>query len=391
MKSLGLSLLILLSFMSLGQAGVLCEKAQIYSLSLGESDNLCLKLDSELNTTETRLLIELEALHKEVAKLLHVPVTELFSNPLNINITESVFGPFFSSANSYRLSLGVYPGEDYKFNVGVYLHELGHVLAASQNPNLPAIFEDLDHSVLFSETFADLLALSVHGHIITPEAEKGTCLDRLRYITTFQTYNYPAEYFKNFSEARIGKCCESLMKKPQALNVENFCKLAAEYFTGEIRFSKPFDPYETKNLDDHQVGLPILSFLRSFSEKTNSSMNEIFERIFFSKKHSSASFSCELKKGDKILEVFGESLHTAEHMLNDFKSTLSEDRTTLFDELFKKHALEKGMTFAKLDSDRAVKEKLIKKIINQSNVFEQCAGKIDLLNKNNCYLSCKSE
>lgn len=364
---------------------MLCDKAQINSLTMGESDNLCLKSDSELTIVETKTLFHLIDLHEQVAKLLKVPVTQLFSNPFNVAIREYVFGPFTSSANVFRLNLGVYPGEDFKINSGVYLHELGHVLAASQNSNLPAVFEDLDHSVLFSETFADLLALSVHGDIITPD-EKGTCLDRLRYITTFQSYNYPAEYFQSFSEARIRKCCDSLVKTTTEKKYLNLCSAAEDYFSSAIRFSSPFDPTNSKNLDDHQVGLPILSFFKDFGMRTSRSMNEIFELIFFANKHSSDTYRCELKKEDVLISTHTETLHTAEHMLNDFKGTISE--VSLYETLFKKHALEKGITFAKLDADKAIKDKLIKKINNQTSSFNACAGKIDHTRKKNCYLTC---
>ena len=391
MQSLVFSLMIFLSFMSLGQAGVLCEKAQIHSLTMGESDGLCLKLDSDLEANERRVLEELIIIHENVARVLKVPVTELFSNPLNISLQEYVFGPFFSSANSFRLNLGVYPGEGYKINVGVYLHELGHVLAAAKNPHLPAIFIDLDNSVLFSETFADLLALSVHGDIITPDLEKGTCLDRLRYITTFQTYNYPQEYFQDFSSGRITKCCDSLMKKPLEAKYLNLCQAAQEFASAPVRMSQPFDPKNSKGLDDHQVGLPILSFFKNFAQKTNRSMEDIFGMIFFSREHSQSHFECELKKGDVVIERYPETLHTAEHMLNDFKALLPHHQIALYDSLFHKHALEKGIEFSRLNTQKAVKTKLIKTIINLPEAFEACKGKIDHENKKNCYLSCKSE
>lgn len=372
--------------MSLGQAGELCEKAQIQSLTLGESDNLCLKSDSNLTSVETKVLLHLIDLHEQVARLLRVPVTQLLSNPLKVSLREYVFGPFLSSANAVTLNLGVYPGEDYKINSGVYLHEFGHVLAASQNPALPAIFEDLNESVLFSETFADLLAMSVHGNILTPE---GTCLDRLRYITSFQSYNYPAEYFQSFSEARIRKCCDSLIKTTKEPKYLNLCSAAEEYFNSEITFSGPFNPNNLKNLDDHQVGLPILSFFKDFGEKTNLSMSGVFEKIFFSShEYSVDTFYCELRLNDQKVATYSETLHTAEHMLNDFKATLPVEQTALYETLFKKHALEKGITFSTLGADKAIKEKLIKKINNRDEVFNVCFGKIDHSRKKNCYLSC---
>jgi hypothetical protein len=386
MNRLILTLIFCISFMSLGQAGVLCEKAQINSLTMGESDNLCLKSDSSLTMVETKVLLHIVDLHGQVAKLLKVPVTQLFTNPLKVSLREYVFGPFLSSANAFSLNLGVYPGEDYKINSGVYLHELGHVLAASQNPALPTIFEDLNESVLFSETFADLLAMSVHGNILTPE---GTCLDRLRYITTFQSYNYPAEYFQHLSEARIRKCCDSLIKTTKESKYLNLCSAAEEYFSSDITFRNPFDPTNSKNLDDHQVGLPILSFFKDFAEKTNLSMSSVFEKIFFSThEYSVDSFLCELRLNDQKVAAYTETLHTAEHMLNDFRATLPIEQTALYETLFNKHALEKGIMFSTLGADKAIKDKLIKKINNANNIFDVCNGKIDHSRKKNCYLTC---
>lgn len=349
MKNYGFALLIGLWCMSLGHAGELCEQAQIQELKMGKSENLCLKLDQELNPTEIKTLRQLKQLHEQVAKLLKVELSELFHLPLKVSLDEYVFGPFLSSGNATHLNLGVYPGDEFQINNGVYLHELGHVLAAAKNPKLPAVFQEFDNSVLFSETFADLLALSVHGEIITP-TEQSTCLDRLRYISTFQSYNYPAEYFQNLSEARLKKCCDSLVKTGTEEKYLNLCQAAEEYFSHDIQFTHVFDPLNTKDIDDHQIGLPILSFFKDFAQQTGESMGQIFERIFLNgKAFSQENFRCG------SLEV---KAHTATNMLNDFKQTLPLSHIALFDSLYRKHALAKGMVFSKLDTIKKLNKKL---------------------------------
>jgi hypothetical protein len=245
------------------------------------------------------------------------------------------------------------------------LHELGHFLAGSNNAKLPSILKDLDDSILFSESFADLLALTIHGNVISPSEQNPTCLDRLRYISSFQSYNYPQEYFQSFSEARIRKCCESLVRNSQEDQIINFCKAASEFFDAEITFSTTFDPNVTQDIDDHQIGIPVLSFLTSFAQKTNQPLKNIFEKMFFPESgFSSEKYVCN----SEII-----SIHTGRTLLKDFRQTLNQTDSAIFDKLFEKHAIEKGLVFAQKD------------VMN--NVMDK--AKLDIQLCSGCILSCK--
>ncbi len=175
----------------------LCQQAGLLSLSfrpLGSkvTQESCTKEVTDLSEVEVTALHHIFKIHQEVAELFQVSVLDLFSYQLSVTLNEALLGPIISSAGLGSLTMGVLPDTNYSINTGIYLHELGHILAGMKNKKLPPILEDLDNSILFSETFADLLALTVHGKVITPMEESSTCLDRLRFITTFQ---YLEKYF----------------------------------------------------------------------------------------------------------------------------------------------------------------------------------------------------
>lgn len=370
MKALFLSLILWTIVLPVAAANPWCEKAGLASLKFNDTEEICIK--SELKANEVSALEHIAQIHEQVALLFKVEIKDLFSQPLTVNLTEYIFGPFVSSANARYLNIGVYPGDDFAFNTGVYLHELGHALAGNRNPKLPAVLEDLDHSVLFSETFADLLALTVHGNIITP-SEAPNCLDRLRFISDFQNYNYPQEYFENLSEARLMKCCESMLKQNLENKFFNFCTEAKDYFSRDIRFSTPFDPMRvTKNLDDHQVGIPFLSFIQNFSKKSSLSLRELFNRIILSKNHSFETYHCELSKGGTVLRNDTVTAHTASNMIADLKETLTHEELSLFEALFKKHVIEKGLQFSERETPKHILDKYKELIHFDSSMTASC-------------------
>ena len=366
----------------------MCEKAGIQAFELVEKSqnsgrDACKVNLNDLSENELSKLHHLIHIHQKVAHFFRVSVSDLFTKPLKVEIKEYVFGPMISTAGATSINMGSFPGDNFNINTGVYLHELGHVLGYANNPLLPIMMEDLSSSKLFSESFADLLALSLHGNIMTPSEKKPNCLDRIRYISTFQSYNYPQEYFQNFSEARIRKCCESLERNSSERSVLNFCKAATDWFSSDIDLSYPFDPESQTSIDDHQIGIPIISFLKSFSQKTNKPLKTVFEKILFPDKVSSQEFyECTFTRGLETLVRKRIGLFTIESLLQDFSETLDPQEYVLYNSLYKKHALEKGFAFAKKNHKDNVKDKMKNHLKSlHSETYSRCIDQ-------SCTLSC---
>jgi len=330
------------------QANELCDEAMLSSLIL-ESENiekdLCRENINHLAPNELRLLVQINSIHQNVAKLFRLDTKSLFNVPYHVSVREMIFGPFISTGGKSGISMGIYPKDDYQMDLSVYVHEFGHFLTASKNINLPTILKHIGHSSMLNEAFSDLLALTVTGNLITP-SKTPNCLDRLRYISTSQTYDYPQGYFEDFSEARIRTCCNSLMKNPREEKVTNFCELSQDYFSSDFTLGQHFNPIPNLDIDTHQIGIPLLSFFRNFKEKANIQWKNVFDKIVFPEVEADHElYLCTLKDGDQ----YPIKVQTIGTILEQFKASLSPTEKNLYRLLYKKHALFKGIQYSRLE------------------------------------------
>ena len=369
MKKLTLAfLLITLSFAAFSQEedeiNELCMKANIstlkfYGIDDLTADNRCEKKVSELNNRDLRTLQEIYSIHEKAADLFSVSIEELFEEPLAIEMLETTLGSLSSSAGGRAIAMGVFPNGDYVFNHGVYVHELGHILSGSGNKNLPIVLEDLGNSNIFLETFADLLSLTLYNQIIIPVKGEESCLDRMRYIGPGLSYNIAQEYFLEvFSFARIQKCCESYTLSNPTKNQMGLCheiKNMSESYQKEwvVDLTIPFDPLKVglQEIDNHQIGLPILSFFKDFGRKTNHSFRDLFKIGFTKENPTAETYTCSLTLKEQLVEKIDVSIHTVRTYLNDIRSSLSLADQMTYDLLYSKHAIEKGLQFG----DRTIK------------------------------------
>ena len=303
MKLLLFSFLMAISLSVFAQIDIneLCAKAGIASLKHLDLDhwdgpNICEKPISELSTGEKRNLDEINNIHQRVAALFGLSAFDLFVEPIEIDLLESTLGGLYSYAGIKSLSIGVYPKSDYVFNNGIYAHELGHILSKSKNKNLPVSFADLHNSILFIEMFADFISLSLFNEIIIPVSGEESCIDRARYISSGQTYHMAQEYFQSdFSMARMAQCCKSKTMENRGNPLKGFCEEFSRMGEFTVKLTTPFDPMtiEMSKVDNHQIGIPLLSFMKELSRKTQLQMKDIFKLGFNNKIPSTEVFSCE--------------------------------------------------------------------------------------------------
>jgi hypothetical protein len=350
MKSLLCALFLLTSFSALAQIDVneLCLKANINSLKHLDLDhwdgeNICDKPVSELTLEEKRNLEDIYDVHQKAADLFGITVYELFTYPIEVDMLETTLGGLASSAGGRSINMGVYPKSDYTFNKGIYAHELGHVLSGMGNKKLPSSFSDLDDSILFTEMFADLISLALFDQIIIPVKGEESCIDRARYIARGQTYNMPIEYFlSDFSMARVAKCCESSTMKEAHPFVLGLCEEVNRMGDWKVKLSTPFDAEEIiiGEVDNHQIGIPLLSFLKE----------DIFRLGFNHAIPRHEEFFCKVSYKDEVLFEKNESRNTVRTFLVDLRESLSFVDQMTYDLLSSKHALEKGLQFGDRDN-----------------------------------------
>ena len=264
-----------------------------------------------------------------MAELFGKEPTALFPAPFALEVSESLLGWLPSLASRNGIFMTVYPGSGFKINTGVYLHELAHMISYMPGSHFPEQVRDLHRAKFFAEAFADLLALTLNDAVITPE-EKSSCLDRLRFVGTHQTYRYPIEYFQNFTERRILKCCESILRELASSQEKILCEEVSQW---------GFEP--SKEIDDHQIGLPFLSFLKNFSHQNGQDLRNIFKKLFVQKTKALITHTCS--NGKTI------SLVTLSSLVTEFRDALSEQEKELFDRLGKKHHIEEGLRYNEVE------------------------------------------
>lgn len=402
MRSLIYSVLLVLSFPTFAQESnlnELCLSANIKSLrhldlDHWDGDNICEKKLIDLPAGERRNLEAILEVHTRAAKLFGISIQDLFNEAIEVDMLETTLGGLASSAGGSSINMGVYPKSDYVFNKGVYSHELGHVLSGNGNTKLPSSFKDLDNSILFTEMFADLLALALYDQIIIPVKGEESCIDRARYIAQGQTYNMPQEYFlSDFSMARVAKCCESSTMKDAHPFVLGLCDEVNRMGDFKVSLSTPFDP-ETivmKEVDDHQIGIPLLSFLKELSRHTGKEMEEIFRLGFDHALPRHEAFTCTLTLKEEVVDVIKTEMNTVRSFLSDLRESLDFADQMTYDLLAAKHAIEKGLIFGDRATANSVVTKVKTDIIVQGEAHT-CFEKISLgLKPDECNVACKKD
>ena len=404
MKSLICSALLLMSFSAFAaELNELCLKANISSLrhldlDHWDGENICEKSLSDLTTGERRNIEEIYDVHKRAADLFDITVSELFNSAIEVDILETTLGGLASSAGGSSINMGVYPKSDYTFNKGIYAHELGHVLSGNGNTKLPSSFKDLDNSVLFTEMFADLLALALFDQIIIPVKGEETCIDRARYIARGQTYNMPMEYFlSDFSMARVAQCCKSKTMIDAHDYVKGLCEEVSRMGDFVVKLSDPFDPItvDPEQVDDHQIGIPLLSFMKELSVKTGLEMKSVFKLGFDHILPRHEEFTCVVSLNNEVVETLEADLNTVRGFLLDLRQSLSFADQMIYDLLASKYAIEKGLQFGDRSIISSVLSKVKTDLIILSNTTENhiCKDKIKLVGSKSeeCQVTCQKK
>lgn len=336
--------------------------------------NYCLVSDSQIPPQIRSVIQQIGGLNSAVTEVLRTRWSDLgLGAGVDIFLQRSKLGPFGSYTDGKRIGMTIFPNWNGEaLPAGIYVHELGHVLAMRENRTRIGFDPELLATPLMTETIADLLSLAAVGEVLGSDGDVHSCLSRSRYITTSQSYRFPRGYFTNtFSTMRTSQCCRSnpdrMYSPALASDVRNFCGLLGDQLSGMKLDRTPFDPLQyldnRSKYDVHQIGIPINSFLLNLKKN---GLPQIFQLFLDS--------YAEATKNPNLREVYVCSVPKLPILTppRDFRrSTMravfrvlrekvkSTSRLQVFDRLWREHQLEKAMVI----SDREVAEQLEKPLI----------------------------
>jgi hypothetical protein len=300
--------------------------------------------------------------HRQVAALFGLRDLEAsLPDGIELVLAEDPLASLSSVASGESLRMGVLPGwSGQPPNAGVYAHELTHVLIGALSAVSPARYGAFAAHPALQETLPDLVALAVAGEVVERGADVPACLDRIRYVTEFQSYRYPESYFDEFfAWRRFERCCRTVERAggedPVSLHWRAVCADEDRRRAfGEIpdRFSRrpaldsAIGEYgelgHGLSLDPHQFGLPLASLWARVSRGTGIDMADLLRASLARVGHSGgiARFRCE--SGDpgmafvREVEILG-----AATWVDSLRETLArpEDRRVL-EEAVRSHGME---------------------------------------------------
>jgi hypothetical protein len=246
-------------------------------------------------------------------------------------------------------------------NGGIYLHELGHVLSHENNPMLPPIYNELAPTSLMLETVADLLAVSVRGHIVDIESTLPTCLQQPREITDYQTYDSPVGYFTaDYTPRRFLKCCASLDKEnAQTPHSKDLCtQFKAKNLDvlppfNQTRLSAQYYADHYNDIDPHQIGIPINSFLRTLKEQTGLDVYRmLYQAMWIAGKVPVGEYHCSIPKLTSLVPDESESNHSMQDVFTAFRSMFVGKESDIFSLLWEKHSMDIVMELMTTDANQ---------------------------------------
>lgn len=350
-----------------------------------DGTDYCRVAEQDLPPPIREALTAVAARDAQVAAFFHLSVQELFTLPLRIALRGDPTGPLASSASPVRrprtgivplsslVTMTVFP--DWPAGIvdstkvlspGIYLHELGHVISYNRDNRLPTVIHELASTDLFTESFADTLALAGAGTLFDA-VTLPTCLRAARIVTDHDSYDEPYGAFDLLeSRRRVVACCD---EPANAADPDARVRGACDFMRRALRREYPVVPAFDASaldpatayaipprashipLDPHQIGIPLNSFLLELSRETGRGLEDLY---------LSALLDFSLEKpgvpdpGTRNFAALGHTLHA--HRLRDVfrvvRASLLPRDVAVFDRLWKKHGLEKAMRLADASDDR---------------------------------------
>ena len=333
-------------------------------------DDWCRVASSGRPQTVNDIIMQVKTLNQKVARTFGLTVAELLPSPIKLEIFGNVLGPLMSSAGYERITIGVWEdSNDLSIAPGIYVHELGHILAKSGNSKLPTIYTNLGLTFLVQETIADYLAIAVTGSVIDAELSvTPSCFDRVRYINGFQSYHFPAGYFElDFSGRRLNQCCLSQEGQTVAKrdpHWKNACAIIVKGVPQDPQWHldrKPLDPYsvDMNKLDPHQIGIPINSFLGSLSRELDIALSDLVVPALWlaSDETYQNTYSCAIPLDLDAATTLQQQNFSA--FFKALRNSLNIAQKAIYDKLWVRHGLSIAVVLANRDAKDLAKTSAI--------------------------------
>ncbi|RZA09337.1 MAG: hypothetical protein EOP11_02035 [Proteobacteria bacterium] len=268
--------------MAIAAPSALCREAYLSHLwldgTLDELDgkDLCVLEPSSLKPQFQEAIRDAKEVHEKVAAAFALRPEALFPNGVNLKIIagkEGTNGTY--KDEDKQIEIGTVPKPARWVNRAIYAHELGHWVADSRNPLVPAFVRESRYGLLLDETIADTVALAAYGVVTHVEDDLPACMN-IRVMDGLQSYlKKPIDYFAASSGMRaILACCEAsagrLSENGTAVCggiVEEAKKRKLAKLRPGMLFSPAAALADTSRIDSHQLGIPLNSFLYSVGEK----------------------------------------------------------------------------------------------------------------------------
>lgn len=369
-----------------------CDRIHISSLKFEEVDqkwvspgNYCLLQEEQIPSQVMSILYQIEELSQKAARALKIDLKQLIVHPYEVIVNGNPSGPFLSAVSLQGdtpiLYLGVFPDWSGEFlNSGIYVHELGHVVATTANPALiPQSFSKLAQVThLLTESIADLLAYETVGAIISQDPSLPPSIQNLRKLDTTRTYRESASLFsgKHSLEFWTEWCGQLDLDHGHTAHSKILCNDFLEQISeiekdGEKKEEGEENPLKRAKIDDsvplsdlftaenmefletldpHQIGLPFLSFLLDLKFQTGT---EILPMFFLAMKladlEESTRYVCQIPALGHLLPQMEHRSQSPKSVFPQLRGFFKDENEKIFSQLWDKHAMDLGFKIADED------------------------------------------
>lgn len=311
----------------------------------------------------------LGSIHRAEAGLVDLDPVTLYRDGVDIEVQVNEMGDFASGAGGTEISIAVTP--DWRgqlVNASLYAHELGHVvmsLLEDRSPSYRVV------SGLMWEGIADLFAYEVVGYGPRGEVFFGegipSCFGDSRRADFSTSFDAPTPFFyDSYFLKQLVSCCKTLDFSRWGPSLPGTCRTferALDETERAMEYPRelekiPFDPLRLagkKFVDDHQLGWVFNNFFIELGSRLSlRPLKMVLNAISEAERAEllSQEFSCFVVADPK--DQYSYSRLSFRRVLHQMRSALKIEDRILFDRLFEKYRIEKGLIWADLGDTRGV-------------------------------------
>jgi hypothetical protein len=306
-----------------------------------EGKDLCIEDSSRLPGKLQEAVRDAKEVHEKVAQTFGLRPEALFGEGVNLKIVAGVEGLNGTYKDESRqVELGTLSFPRRWIDRAMYAHELGHWVADSKSPLVPAYFRESRSSFLLDETLPDTVALATYGMAGMLDPELPACMFP-RVINGKQTYKAPMDFFAARMGSRaIQNCCEA-NKGRLSQGAEGVCGFVAGILQKKplpplrpgLKFSARAALADLSQLDNHQIGVPVNSFLFALGEKLGRPVFQDFLRA--AARARADSLACRIESDGKRAGDVNISITPFLNQLEAFHESLAVGDRALFQRMVK--------------------------------------------------------